>query len=340
MTLTLLRVRSYPRGAVELTVSPEVPEVRWRSPEIEHPFCGAFGVPGFQKVSRDAKGRIHLAMVPFALSNPDTTLETLIQQMQTHSGAIPLGESAMGPVFWDPRQVAHLILAGTTGSGKSTLLRSILTLWKHRGASIYLVDVKRGLDYLDLLPHLAAPVLANPAEAVTLLEQLWQEFESRLEQLRQSGFSSFAQAQNQGQLRHLPEIVLVVDEFAIFARSESTKAAKETRLQALQILENLALGGRAGGLHLILSTQYPTAEILGSQIRQQALRISGRLEDKVASQTVLGTEGAESISSTTPGRFLMKDGPDVVEFQAYALPSPGPEHGFQSISCKGTATRP
>lgn len=315
----LLHVRSYPSGAVELTVTPEFSEERWQSSEMTSAFCSVWGLPGFRKVFRDEKNRIHLILAPHTFSKPTESLAQLESFVQAHPDQIPLGIGALGMVVWSWRQVPHVILGGTTGSGKSTLLRLMIALLLKQGARVYLVDVKRGLDYLPLLPDLAGPVQSNSAEALSLLEFLWQEFEDRLKALHALGFPSLEEAHRHGQLQDLPETFLAIDEFSIFARSETTKAAKEIRAQALQIVESLAQGGRAVGIHLILSLQYPTSEVLGSQIKQQALRITGRLEDKTASETVLGVKGAESIFASTPGRFLYKDGPDIETFQAYSI---------------------
>ncbi|GGJ13729.1 hypothetical protein GCM10010885_23850 [Alicyclobacillus cellulosilyticus] len=136
-------------------------------------------------------------------------------------------------------------------------------------------------------------------------------------QLKSLGVSSFARAQAQGEFADVPRILLAVDEFAVFSADTRDKQEKEVRAQAQSYIERLTLAARATGISVLLASQYPTADILGSQVRQQVFRICGRLDDEVASRTVLGVPGAEKIPAATPGRFLYVEGGELKEFQAY-----------------------
>jgi len=80
-------------------------------------------------------------------------------------------------------------------------------------------------------------------------------------------------------------------------------------------LERFALASCATGISLLLASQYPTADILGPQIRQQVWRICGRVDDEVASRTILGVSGAENLPPDKPGRFLYVKHGELKEFQ-------------------------
>ena len=112
-----------------------------------------------------------------------------------------------------------------------------------------------------------------------------------------------------------PEGAWGIDEFAIFANDGKDKAKKELAARAQNWIQNLALGARATGIHLVICTQYPTSDLLGNQLRQQLVPIAGYLESDVASRTVLGEPGAEQLPGQ--GRFLIRQPQGLVEFQGF-----------------------
>ncbi|AEJ42347.1 FtsK/SpoIIIE domain-containing protein [Alicyclobacillus acidocaldarius] len=225
-----------------------------------------------------------------------------------------LGYGHDGKVFWHLPTWPHLLIAGSTGSGKSTLIRQIMTQALEGGWLVYLVDPK-GVDYLGLLPRLAEPMKEFPQDALPLLETLWAKHRERLTKLKEAGVSSLREAHQQGLLLEEKPILLVVDELSIFSSNTGGKDEKEVRVRAHTYLERFALASRATGIALLLSAQYPTAEILGSQIRQQVWRICGRVDDEVASRTILGVSGAEKLPPDKPGRFLYVEHGELKEFQ-------------------------
>ena len=84
--------------------------------------------------------------------------------------------------------------------------------------------------------------------------------------LKEAGVSSLREAYQRGMCLEEKPICLVVDELAIFASNTGGKDEKEVRTRAHTYLERFALASRATGISLLLSAQYPTAELLGSQI--------------------------------------------------------------------------
>lgn len=114
----------------------------------------------------------------------------------------------------------------------------------------------------------------------------------------------------------LPRIIFACDEIAeLLDCSGLTKAQKELVLQIESKISTIACLGRAFGIHLILATQRPSAELISGQIRNNIdCRICGRA-DQILSQIIIGnTSAAERIPKNAQGRFLLSDG---TLFQGY-----------------------
>ncbi|AEJ42333.1 FtsK/SpoIIIE domain-containing protein [Alicyclobacillus acidocaldarius] len=330
---TLVRVKERANGDVELIVA-GLPASIWQKPEITDPFCASFGVERFRSVSQDPKrrDRVHLVLASGSLDQvvkatsrelgarrlPKPKVKRDRDDEDAHPVArmsFLLGYGHDGKVFWRLPIWPHLLIAGSTGSGKSTLIRLIMTQALEGGWLVYLVDPKGGVDYLELLPRLAEPMKEFPQDALPLLEALWATHRERLTKLKEAGVSSLREAHERGFLLEQKPSLLVVDELSIFTSSTGGKDEKDMRTRAHAYLERFALASRATGIALLLSAQYPTAEILGSQIRQQVWRICGRVDDEIASRTILGISGAEKLPPDKPGRFLYVEHGELKEFQ-------------------------
>ncbi|WP_304459278.1 FtsK/SpoIIIE domain-containing protein [Alicyclobacillus sendaiensis] len=328
---TLVRVKERANGDVELIVA-GLPASIWQRDEIATPFCASFGVERFRSVTQDPKrrDRVHLVLASGSLDQvvkaasrepgtrrlPKPRVKRDRDDEESHPAvSFLLGYGHDGKVFWRLPTWPHLLIAGSTGSGKSTLIRQILTQALEGGWLVYLVDPKGGVDYLELLPRLAEPMKEFPQDALPLLEALWATHRERLTKLKEAGASSLREAQERGFLLEEKPILLIVDELSIFTSSTGGKDEKDIRNRAHAYLERFALASRATGIVLLLSAQYPTAEILGSQIRQQVWRICGRVDDEIASRTILGVPGAEKLPPDKPGRFLYVEHGELKEFQ-------------------------
>ncbi|AEJ42323.1 FtsK/SpoI [Alicyclobacillus acidocaldarius subsp. acidocaldarius Tc-4-1] len=330
---SLVRVKERANGDVELVVQ-GLPASIWQKPEIADPFCASFGVERFRSVTQDPKrrDRVHLVLASGSLDQvvkaagrepgtrrlPKPKVKRDRDDEDAHPAArmsFLLGYGHDGRVFWQTPVWPHLLVAGSTGSGKSTLIRLIMQQALDRDWLVYLIDPKGGVDYLELLTWLAEPMKEFPQDALPLLETLWAKHRERLTKLKEAGVSSLREAHQQGLLLEEKPILLVVDELSIFSSNTGGKDEKEVRVRAHTYLERFALASRATGIALLLSAQYPTAEILGSQIRQQVWRICGRVDDEVASRTILGVPGAEKLPPDKPGRFLYVEHGELKEFQ-------------------------
>lgn len=316
----LRRINTLPSGDVELIVSASVPELVWQQPQVSNPFCGAFGVKRLRRVFRDNTNQIHLILDSGDLGQVMAELNELFREFHNHL-RVPLGKTDNGMMVWDIVTTPHVVFAGSTGSGKSTIIRLIMAMLLAADFDIFLIDPKQGLDFSFALSSLALPLASNAEEALPILDQLWDEHLRRTQLLRDVGYSSLHEAHEHGELLDVWDKFLICDELAVFSLSSKEKAQKELAQRCQTRLEQIGLAARATGIHLCAATQYPTSDILGSQLRQQLRRFSGRLEDDVASKLVLGIEGAEQISSDTPGRFLTRESAELVEFQTYYFSS-------------------
>ncbi|MCY0894314.1 MAG: FtsK/SpoIIIE domain-containing protein [Acidibacillus sp.] len=313
----LLRIKTLPTGDIDITVTSSVPESVWLTPDITAAFCGTFHLSAFRKIYRDHRNKMHLVLAAGTIPTPTTTIDELSSQLQGNS--MPIGKNHEGTQTWQYDLQPHLLIAGATGSGKSTLVRLLVALLLQSAHPVYLIDPKGGIDYQFALPSLAAPAVSSAEEALPMLEILWAEHITRTQKLLDVGYSSLAEAQQHKQLHNLHHIFLVVDELAVFSLASRDKATKDLSAQAMTFLEKLALAARATGIHLILSTQYPKSDILPSSIKQQTSKICFRVEDTIASDMILGVEGAEKISTQTPGRAMTREGGELTEFQVFNI---------------------
>jgi len=196
--------------------------------------------------------------------------------------------------------VAHLLIAGTTGSGKTALVRSMVAslalLNPQRTLQLVLIDPKgRGLSPFAGLPHLLAPVVTDVDEATATLHRLVAEMERR-----------------DAQARSEPRLVVVIDELAdlLFVGGK----------QIEQVLTRLTQRGRQAGIHLVVSTQKPTAALMGGLMKSN---FPARLVGSVASAedariaTGLAATGAERLLGQ--GDFLVVVKGQVTRLQAAYL---------------------
>ena len=205
-----------------------------------------------------------------------------------------LGRDVSGePIFPDISKMPHLLVAGTTGSGKSIAIHSILIslLYKNspRTLRLILIDPKRvELSLYNDLPHLISPVITEAKKAVSVFRWAISEMERRYELLLQAGSRDIQSYNKKHSDEPLPYILIAVDELAdlMFAYGRETEG----------FIVRLAQMARATGLHLILSTQRPSVEVVTGLIKANITsRVALQLPSQVDSRTVLDTAGAEKL---------------------------------------------
>lgn len=234
--------------------------------------------------------------------------------LSPESFVLVLGESLTGAVTINLTNIPHILLGGSTGSGKSVLLKLLLMQSLRKGAEVCIADFKGGVDFPKVW-HQKCRMCFTEKDLLYTLDQLVAVLEYRKEQLAETGCPNL-DAYNEATGDNLSRLVFACDEVAeLLDKTGRSKEEKERLGQIENRLATLARLGRAFGIHLILATQRPDANILPGQIKNNLdFRVCGRA-DNVLSQIILdNTSAADQIPKDARGRFITGDG---TVFQGY-----------------------
>ena len=237
--------------------------------------------------------------VPKRNTTPQTLREVWQKGTQSRPAsraAFPLGTTIEGEVKWadlsDPTMTSVLV-GGTAGSGKSVFLRTaavgLALNASERELQLTLVDPKR-VSFTDLkdLPHLASDVLMESADALEAMESLAETMEERYRILEANGEADVTEYNKRNPL--LPHQVLLIDEYADLVMDKDYKK----RLEAC--VQRLGQKGRAAGVHLLLSTQRPDANIITPAIKANLqLIVALKVTTASNSRVILDENGAERL---------------------------------------------
>ncbi|MEK7181115.1 MAG: DNA translocase FtsK [Patescibacteria group bacterium] len=206
----------------------------------------------------------------------------------------PLGRNVSGePVFADIEKMPHLLVAGATGSGKSIAIHSIIIslLYKNSPSTLkmILIDPKRvELSVYDGLPHLATSVITENKKAINALRWAISEMDRRYDLLLGAGRRDIGSYNKSNPEESLPYLLIVIDELADLMTSYGRELEGS--------IVRLAQMARATGIHLILSTQRPSVEIITGLIKANITsRIALQVASQIDSRTILDTGGAEKL---------------------------------------------
>ncbi len=236
-----------------------------------------------------------------------------------NSVPLPLGRDITGyPIFWDLASMPHLLIAGTTGSGKSVCLNSIilsiLFLRSRKEVKLLLVDPKLvEFSAFKDIPHLITPVVTDVKEAQAVLEWAVNKMEERYSLLARVGVKNIAEYNKLGEETlkkklgpsavldpeafNLPHVIIIIDELADLMMVASRKVE--------DYIIRLSQKSRAVGIHLIVSTQRPSVDVVTGLIKSNLpARISFHVASKVDSRTVLDQNGAEKLLGSGDMLFM------------------------------------
>lgn len=210
--------------------------------------------------------------------------------------SFPLGIDVSGqPVYVDLAAMPHLLVCGSTGSGKSASIHNILTAMLYKNSPevlrMLLIDPKRVelIHYSDI-PHLISDVIVNPKDAVLALRFMSKEMERRYEilsQYRARDIISY-NSQIKKEESFMPYIIVVVDELADLM----TTYPREVETSIVR----LAQMARAVGIHLIISTQRPSVDVITGLIKANITsRVAFTVASQIDSRTILDVSGAEKL---------------------------------------------
>jgi DNA segregation ATPase FtsK/SpoIIIE, S-DNA-T family len=204
-----------------------------------------------------------------------------------------IGGKAIGT---DLAKQPHILIAGTTGSGKSgcvnALLSSILLRATPNEVRLVLVDPKQvELNYYESIPHLMTPVVTSPRLAANVLQNLIREMEQRyshMAPLRARNIVELNKIRAKMGEPPLPYILCVIDELADLMMVSPTEVE--------DAIIRLAQKARAVGIHLVLATQRPSADVITGLIKANVpARIAFAVSSQVDSRVILDSGGAESL---------------------------------------------
>lgn len=236
--------------------------------------------------------------------------ELLDQFARAEHLSIPLylGKDVAGkPIVEDLARMPHLLIAGTTGSGKSvcinTILLSVLMTRTPEQVRLILIDPKMvELQAYRKVPHLSCEVVTNMKKAPGVLQWAVEEMEKRYALFSSVGVNHIAtfnklgkeeiekrlQREIQPQEARIPYQVLVIDELAdliVVAQNEVEES-----------IQRLAQKSRAVGIHVILATQRPSADVITGVIKANLpCQIAFRVNRKIDSRVILDVSGAEKL---------------------------------------------
>ena len=205
-----------------------------------------------------------------------------------------LGKGLSGePVFPDVSKMPHLLVAGATGSGKSVAIHSIIIslLYKNSPETLrfIFIDPKRvELSVYSGLPHLIAPVITEGKKAVSALRWVISEMDRRYETLLRGGFREIKSFNEKNKEGPMPYLIVIIDELADLM----TTYGREVEGSVVR----LAQMARATGIHLIVSTQRPSVEVITGLIKANiTTRVALQVASQIDSRTILDTSGAEKL---------------------------------------------
>ena len=194
-------------------------------------------------------------------------------------------------------KMPHMLIAGTTGSGKSVCMNSIIIslLYKASPEDVKLIMVDPKMVELGIyngIPHLLIPVVTDPKKAAGSLQWAVTEMMRRYKMMSDLGvrdlesYNSIVENEEDGQ--KLPSVVVIIDELADLMMV----AAKEVEESICRIAQM----GRAAGMHLIIATQRPSADVITGLMKANIpSRIAFSVASAMESRIILDTQGAEKL---------------------------------------------
>ncbi len=232
-----------------------------------------------------------------------TLLEDKAFQESPKPLTIALGRGLSGKaIFGNLAKMPHLLVAGTTGSGKSVTIHSIINSLLYRNGpqqmKFIMVDPKRvELTLYNKIPHLLTPVITQPKQTILALKWAAREMDRRYDILQAESVQNiesyhenvYEKAKKKGiEAEKLPYIVIVIDELADIMQTYPRELESA--------IVRLAQMSRAVGIHLILSTQRPSVNVITGLIKANIpTRIALQVSSQIDSRTILDQGGAEKL---------------------------------------------
>lgn len=241
-------------------------------------------------------------------------LEAEVMRDNQSKLAVALGLDVSGKaIVADLARMPHVLIAGQTGSGKSVCINTFLSSLLFRAApselKLILVDPKRvELTGYNGIPHLLSPVIVEPAKIVSALRWILTEMERRYKLFSQAGVRNIDGYNEMSGFQALPYIVLIIDELADIMLFSPVEVEDS--------ITRIAQMSRATGIHMVLSTQRPSVDIITGLIKANIpCRIAFAVASQVDSRVILDGQGAEKLLGRGDMLYLPPDQAKPVRIQ-------------------------
>ncbi|MCI0532731.1 DNA translocase FtsK [bacterium] len=282
-----------------------------------HPIRIEAPIPGKSlvgiEIPNTKKSTVGLASMLAAKEWTDSNMPLLFSVGKTITGNAHFSNLAKLP---------HALIAGATGSGKSVVIHAIITSLLYRNPPdilrFIMIDPKRvELSLYNKIPHLLTPVITDPKKAILTLKWAAREMERRYDILQTESvrdISSYHENivapsyENAGEdadaaaslPEFMPYIVIIIDELA------DIMATYPRELEAAIV--RLAQMSRAVGIHLVLSTQRPSVNVITGLIKANVpARIAMQVASQIDSRTIIDMSGAEALLGAGDMLYLSSD---------------------------------
>ena len=228
------------------------------------------------------------------------------EKISKHKGwTVPLGTTLTNTIVHDFEKSPHMLIGGATDMGKSTILNVIITTLlnnQSKHVTFTLIDLKGGLEFgmyenLKQTKHFACDIESAEEALKDVKRQMADDFQM----LRRTGKKDVKQAGIKR--RHF----VIIDEAAELASAGELDAdVKKIKVSCENYIKDIARRGRASGIRLLYSTQYPTTETVSSQVKRNLItRVCLPVDTSTASMVVLDEGGAEKLP-LIQGRSIYK----------------------------------
>lgn len=200
------------------------------------------------------------------------------------------------PIVGNISKLPHLLIAGTTGSGKSVCMNSLIISLLYKAdpddVKLIMIDPKMvELGVYNGIPHLYIPVVTDPKKAAGALQWAVTEMLKRYRLFSELGvrsLQSYNEHLEQNGQPKMPSVVIVIDELADLMLVAS-KEVEESICRVAQM-------GRAAGMHLVIATQRPSADVITGLMKANIpSRIAFAVSSALESRIILDNQGAEKL---------------------------------------------
>ena len=268
------------------------------------------------------KGTKYLSVdVPFAGAGKPISLLKHLSLLDGSSGDLDFvaGQKADGRFeIVDLAKAPHMLIAGTTGSGKTIFLYSIIVSLLHKypmeDLEFLIIDPKQtDFVFFEDLPNLyGGHVVIDAEEALEMIQRINDvDKEERMQQIRSCRSRDINSYNEKNPDHRMKRLIIIIDEYADLIQ---TAEMQGKRKEFEKFLSMLAQKVRSLGIHLIIATQRPSANIVTGVLKANIpYRISFRLPSHTDSQTILDMSGAENLLGK--GDMLLVTDSDTIRMQ-------------------------